>query len=111
MSLVGGAACSVTTAAERASSDARRWVDATATRSFQSVSPSSWSVRTKTTPLSLEVRSSTRSAGMRWLVPTRTTSPTRKSLAGTAIEPPPGCSRSYASLLISLSVRQRCTSS
>ncbi len=47
-------------------SDPRRCVDWIARRSFQSVSPSSWSVRMKQAPLPSLVRRNTMSAGTRW---------------------------------------------
>jgi len=47
-------------------SEASLWVDGTANRSFQSVSPSSWSVRMKHVPVFSLVRTSTMSAGTRW---------------------------------------------
>mmetsp|Transcript_42370 Transcript_42370/g.130786 ORF Transcript_42370/g.130786 Transcript_42370/m.130786 type:complete len:277 (+) Transcript_42370:41-871(+) len=80
-------------------------------RSFQSVSPSSWSVRTKHAPLDSEVHRSARSAGMRWPECTRKSMPILMSRAATSSTVPSGLRCSYTSELILRSWIQRLMSS
>ena len=93
MSSDGASTYTVACAFWRLRSDGSFWQHGTATRGFQSVSPSSWSVRRKTKPLDSEVRSRTTSAGTRWLVSIRSSWPTRISSAAIASVPPPGSRR------------------
>lgn len=65
MSFCGFSAKTDASRDSRSSSAANFWVSGTAIRSFQSVSPSSWSVRMKQDPDDSVVRSRTMSAGTR----------------------------------------------
>jgi len=65
------------------SPSANFWHSGTAIRSFQSVSPSSWSVRMKHVPEASEVHRRTMSAGTRWFFSRCIRSPTRRDDEGT----------------------------
>jgi hypothetical protein len=111
MSRLGAAAKSVAARHWRATSESRRWQLGTATRSFQSVSPSSWSVRRKMVPDCSVVRTTIMSAGTRWLVRSAIRSPTRIWEEGMFSRRPPEQRRSYISPFNFRSLSHRFTSS